>query len=211
MKAVLGIISGVLAGIIMICAIIAALTFWGPLDLARESAGVKKGMAGPAETPQLPSTVVIIPSFSASPSLPDPSPSALDTAISPIQTPPVPQASPPFQTDTAVDFSLDITRVSGSDYSRRVSSILTNTGDADAHDTTVKVEAYYQGSKIKLAGDEYVLHNLGTIGAGLAATITTDLKFSIPDGNKVMKNGADFVVTISSKEIVKTFDYSYKP
>jgi hypothetical protein len=211
MKAVSGIIAGVFLGIVIAGALISVLVFLGPLDFS--PAALSAGAAAPVtETP--PTTVKDAP-----PSPSAASPAAASQAPVPSSTlkrPPssvvsVPGTSPAPEIKKTVDFSLEISGVSGSGYSRRVSSRLTNRGKADAHNSAVKVEAYYQGSKIKLGGKDYILQSLGTLTAGASQAIDTDLKFSIPDGTKILKNGVDFVITITSDEKSVKINYHYQP
>jgi hypothetical protein len=211
MKAVSGIIIGVFLGIVIICILIAVLVFYGPLKFDRNIVTEKTAAAAPfTKTPYSPA-VETPPSPSASSVVTTPSPAAPAAPASSSPTTSVPQTSPAPEIKKTVDFSLQIIGVSGSGYSRRVSSRLANTGTADAHNTAVKVEAYYQGSKIKLGGQEYILQNLGIINAGISQTVETDLKFSIADGTKILKNGVDFVITITSDEKSTSLNYHYKP
>jgi len=211
MKAVAGIIAGVFLGIFVICIITAVLVFFGPLKFDRNIVAEKTAAAAPyTEAPFSPSEKAP-PSPSASPVVNTPSPSAPATRIPPSPLTSAPKTSPAPEIKKTVDFSLQIVGVSGSGYTRRVSSRLTNTGTADAHNTVIKAEAYYQGSKIKLGGKEYILQNLGIINAGISQAVETDLKFSIADGTKILKNGVDFVITITSDEKSTSLNYHYKP
>lgn len=52
---------------------------------------------------------------------------------------------------------------------------------------------------------------VGTLGPGAKITKQVAVEFGFFDGAKVLQNGADIVLTVSSDEKTQTFTYSYKP
>ncbi len=217
MRAVWGIFAGVFLGIVLIVVLAALLAIFGPFRFDGETAAATTMPDTPAAqiTPSSPaitqptpvaSPAVITPSKPAPAATTPLSPlTSLPPALSPLATSSIPE------TKKEVNFQWEMISITGSGYSRHISSRLTNTGSADAHNTVIKIEAYYQGSKVKIGGKEYILHNLGTISAGTTQQIETDIRFSITDGTKIRKNGVDFTVSLSSDEKNLSVSYHYSP
>jgi len=110
-----------------------------------------------------------------------------------------------------VKFALEITSINGGDFSRSVSAQLTNVGTADAHNVWGKIEAYYQGIRIKLSGQDYVRKDIGLLAARNSVTTDVTLSFSIIDAIKISQNGVRLVLTVFSDEFTQTFYYDYMP
>jgi hypothetical protein len=201
MKTILGIISGVFIGCMLAFSALAVFRFSGPFQASQEELSGKPEVSSPG------------PSISISP-LPLEI-SANEYPSSPVSPLPVPLSSAVSQPAPAetkkVDFGLAISGVSGSGLARKVSARITNTGTSDAHNTSLKVEAYSQGSRVKLGGKEYILQNLGTLKAGESQPVEADISFNITEGPRILKDGADFVITISSNEKILSLNYNYKP
>ena len=110
-----------------------------------------------------------------------------------------------------VKFSLEITGISGSGFSRSVSARLTNVGTVNAHNVWGKIEAFYQGTRITLSGHDYVRKDIGLLSAGNSVITDVTLNFSLIDAIKISQNGVSLVLTIFSDEFAQTFYYDYTP
>jgi hypothetical protein len=205
MKTAIGIAGGVLLGCLLVFSGLIALKTWGPFQASAKKLAAEDSF-----------TLSPVPSLLLSP-VPVEGASARTTA-SPSSSPPPTSPSSPTKSlgqtrtvTTFVNFDLSLTGASGSALSRQVSARLNNTGTGDAHNTSIKIEAVYQGTRLKLGGKDFLLQNLGTLNAGQNRTIQADLSFNISDGSKINKNGVDFVVTLASDEYQKTLEYNYKP
>ncbi len=203
MKSALGIATGVVLGLAVVVSVFFALLSSHPFQANPGQPPVETTLPSPATLPltvaavTLPSTVA-----TASPSPPESQTSPVAVSPAPTRTP----LKPP-----AVSFSLSISSMTGSGFSRTVSAVIKNTGSADAHNTGLKVEAFYQGSKVKLGGQDSIQQTLGTLKAGESRPLQAVLSFSLTDGARILENGARFVITISSDEKTQTLDYSFTP
>jgi len=110
-----------------------------------------------------------------------------------------------------VDFALSITGVTQSGLSATVTADLINNGTSTAHIVSVKVEVFSGGSRVQISGQDFLTVPVGTLGPGAKATKQVTLEFGFMDGMKMAQSGADFVLTVSSDEKTRTFNYSYKP
>jgi hypothetical protein len=204
MKTVLGVVTGVFLGCIIVFAGLSVLLFWGPFRTGQASPSL--AVAAPSTLPTL--LVSALPAVS--PSAPYTPPAAPEpAALPPAAT--VPLKSPPAAVKPVVLFDLSITAVSGSGFSRLVFARITNLGTADAHHASIKVEAFYQGSRVKIGGKDYFLQDLGTLKAGAFQAVQADLSFPITDISRINKNGVDFVVTLGSDEHRQSLQYHYQP
>jgi len=108
-------------------------------------------------------------------------------------------------------FDIRIISISGDGLSREVVSSLTNNGDADVHNTRVKIQVYSGEDVIKLNGSNTIVAELGTVKAGETVETTVTASFSVLDGLKVTNNGAVFYLTVYSDEKTETLRYDYTP
>jgi hypothetical protein len=200
MKTTLGIITGVFIGCFLAIGALAVLRFSGPFQASQEDLSGRPVISSPR------------PSISFSPPPLSTAVSEHAPSISPMPGSPSPPVSQPSPAENMkVDFGLSISGVSGSGLSREVFARITNTGTGDAHNTSLRVEAFYQGSRVKLGGKDYILQNLGTLKAGESKPVEADVSFNITDGPKIIQNGAEFTITISSDEKTLSLNYHYKP
>jgi hypothetical protein len=111
--------------------------------------------------------------------------------------------------EAGVDFEFSVIKISGSGLSRIVDAQLTNTGDADAHNISVKIKAFSGDSIIRLNGEDYIEVIVGTIAAGDRIEKQIELNVSIIDGLKITQTGLYIEMTISSDEysIIQSYDY----
>jgi hypothetical protein len=186
MKTTLGIILGVILGFLVLMAIVALLVF-----------------------------MYIIPAVSQTSITSFPAPS-ITYSPAPNSATPVPTVSKPSPTTTTstgndVNFVLNINSVSGTDFSRRISAELINTGTNNAQNTWVKVEVFSGGNKIKIKGEDFLRKDIGTLKAGMSTIQQVTLSFSPFDAAKLLLNGAAFNLTICSDQKTQTFSYDYKP
>ncbi len=152
------------------------------------------------------------PSSSPSPA-PSPSPTPPPTQPPPTTPPTTTNAPAPTATQPAaeVNFEIAITNISGSGLSRTITADITNTGIKDAHDVWVKLEVFSQQTRVSLDGKDSLRVDVGTLPAKTSVTKQATLVFSITDGLKIMRNGADFTLTINSTERTQTMSQFYKP
>lgn len=139
----------------------------------------------------------------------------------PSLTSPVPAAKPatstaqtvtPVSGNSGVTFSAAITGISGTDLtSRAINAQLTNTGTADAHNVSARVDVISQGSQIRLNGQNYLTQSFGTLKTGSTVAIQETISVSITEGLKILQNGAVVILTISSDEKTQTVSYNYQP
>jgi hypothetical protein len=200
-KTALGIMTGVfLGGIIVFVGLITTLRFFGPFQASQDDASGIAVMPSPGPIILISPTPVIstVTGYSPSPAI-----------AAPVTSAPVIRRIPAEKIN--VKFGLSITGVSGSGFSRTVSARITNSGANAAHNTNIKVEAYYQGSRVKLGGKDYIQQNLGTLRAGETRQVEATLSFNITDGTRILKNGVEFVITLSSDENTQFLNYHYTP
>jgi hypothetical protein len=205
---VVGILTGICLGFVIVLTGLLTLSSAIPFQASQTSHSGETFAPSPGPTLQIAAAPVVdrstgqAPSSIASPVTPSPDPSR-----------PVKSQLPPDSTavQNRVVFDLSITGVSGSGFSRIVFARITNTGTADAHNASILVEAFYQGSKVKLAGKDNILISLGTLKAGENRTVQADLSFNIADSARINKNGVDFVITLKSDENQQSLKYNYIP
>ncbi|MBI4320870.1 MAG: hypothetical protein HY675_20450 [Chloroflexi bacterium] len=127
--------------------------------------------------------------------------------------PPVTVTGAPPATAPAskVAFDLKIGSVSQSGLSANVTATLTNNGAADAHNVWAKVEAFVQGSRVKVNGADYLRVDVGELKAKSAVSRQVTLSFGIFDAAKLVQSGGRFVLTVSSDEATQPFAYDYQP
>jgi hypothetical protein len=122
------------------------------------------------------------------------------------------QTSPPVSDISGVNFSAAITGITGTDLnSRSINAQLTNTGTADAHNVSTRVDVTSQGYQIRLNGQNYLTQSFGTIKTGSTVAIQETISVSITDGLKIIQNGAAVILTISSDEKTQSVSYNYQP
>jgi len=109
-----------------------------------------------------------------------------------------------------VAFELSVISISGSGLSRTVDAQLVNTGNANAHNIKVKIEAFAGNFPIRLNGDNYIEIEAGTIAAGEAIFRQIELSVSVIDGLKITQQGLRIEMTISSDEYGFTQSYDYQ-
>jgi hypothetical protein len=192
MKFVLGVITGVLIGCLVLGSVFLAIRSTGPFQAAQ---------ARPAST----HTAAKTSRPTSTPSRTAPSPA------SSIPSPAAPTASRTAINQGVVTFDLAITGVSGSGFTRLVSAAMTNTGSAVAHHVSIKVEAFCQGSRIKLGGKDAYQQELGSLAAGESLNVEAELSLNLADGARVLKNGADLAITIVSDEKTQSQKYTVNP
>jgi hypothetical protein len=192
MKTTLGIILGVIAGFIVLTAVIVilALTFVMPAFTEYSNQSTTAPVTG-HET-------FIPPSTSTST---QPAPSSTQKPISTSTT----------TTSNDVNFSLNILDVSGADLSRTVTAQLLNKGSIDATNCWVNIEVFSSGSRIKINGEEYQRIDLGTLKAGEPSVTQVQMSFSMFDAPRMIKNGVNFNITLYSDQKTQTFSYDYQP
>jgi hypothetical protein len=135
------------------------------------------------------------------------------TSPSPTVKPPVtsPAVQSPSPVPGNVDFTFFVFPPTGSGFSRTFSSDITNTGNIDAHNVWVKVEASSGGTRVPVNGQDFLRVDIGTIKVGATARQETTIEFSLADGLKIMQSGAQFVLTVISDEKTQAFSYNYTP
>ena len=92
-----------------------------------------------------------------------------------------------------------------------VSARISNTGTDDAHHVWAKVEIIYQGSIVKIEGQDYLRKDIGTIKAGETITAQATINLGLSDGIKISQNGATVRLTIYSDEKIETLSYDFQP
>jgi hypothetical protein len=190
----LGIILGIILGIVITVIAAVVIVFLLVLPATRE---VSSG-SGPAVTTPVATAAPTTGTSNSTPYSPLPT-----SGTSPAQTP---------ASTANVNFSLNIPSVTISGItSVDISAQLTNTGREDVHNVTGKIEVLYQGSRIKINGQDDVILSLGTIKAGETITRQVKLSFGLFDGLKISQGGATFNLTITSDEKTETVSYDYKP
>jgi hypothetical protein len=118
----------------------------------------------------------------------------------------------PISLNANVDFNLYITAIAESGLtSREVTAQITNTGNTDAHNTWVHIEAFSQGNKCKINGKYSILEDFGTIKSGETLTRQVNILFSVFDATGIMQNGVSFHLTINSDEKSQLMTYDYTP
>jgi hypothetical protein len=207
MKLVLGIVIGVILGII----VAGAGAFYGIRSLTQalssESvSGLSSSEAGQATTPSLFMTSAPTP---ASTSTPHPSISTPLTSAAPgtSQTPSV--ILPPIQ--GSVNFTLNL--ISYNIFGPTSATLdlqITNTGNIDAHHVWGKVELFYQGTLVKINGQDYYRADIGDIKSRASVTTRVDLNVNLIDGSKILANGGTFNLTVFSDEYTQNFRFNFK-
>src|SRR5512137_2130878 len=134
MKTTLGIIIGVIAGFIIL---VAVLAFFVYLYVVPKINQFSSGQISPPAS--IYSTTTTKPPVSTTPAI---------TTTKPQTT------SLPSPQD--VNFALNITDVSGSGLSRTISAQITNTGKTDAQNTWGKIEVFSEANRIKINGQDSV-------------------------------------------------------
>lgn len=141
---------------------------------------------------------------SATPTLPPSAPTA---------TPAIPPSAPtatPVSAAQPVDFQLRIAKVEETGLtSRRMTAEMTNIGDSDAHNVSVKLEVSSRGKRIAVNGQDSVTVAVGTIGARQTVSRAIDISFSLADGFTIQQQGADFLATITSTEKTSALRFTY--
>ena len=127
---------------------------------------------------------------------------------------PVPAVQPPAATPVPaiqpVDFQLRIAKVEETGLtSRRMTAEMTNTGDSDAHNVSVKLEVSSRGKRIAVNGQDAVTVAVGTIGARQMVSRAIDVSFSLTDGFTIQQQGAEFLVTVTSTEKTSALRFTY--
>jgi hypothetical protein len=192
MKTTLGIILGVIAGFIVLTAVIVilALTFVMPAFTEYSNQSTSAPVQD-HETYTVPSTTTT-------------------SQIAPSSTQ-KPVSASTTTTINDVKFTLNILDVSGADLSRTVTAQLLNTGSIDATNCWVKIEVFSSGSRIKINGEEYQRIDLGTLKAGEPFITQVQMSFSVFDAPKMIKNGVTINITLYSDHKTQTFSYDYQP
>jgi hypothetical protein len=190
MKTTIGIILGAVLGAI----IVTGVTLWMVSSLfspRTQESPSNVAITTPQTTITPPAPLTIVPS-TISPTLPP------ITGESPAQS--------------GVNFKLNINNFSISGLnSGTVDAQITNTGTSDAHNVWVKLEIIYQGSIIKIGGQDYFRKDLGTIKPGETVTSQVNITVSLTDGIKIAQNGSSFRLTVYSDEKTQTLTYDYHP
>lgn len=101
--------------------------------------------------------------------------------------------------------------MTGAGFSRTVAADIKNTGSRDAHNAWLKLEAFSQGSRVRLSDSDFFRVDVGTLPAGASMTRQANLRISLADGLRLAQNGAQVVLTITSDEATQTFNYDFKP
>jgi hypothetical protein len=89
--------------------------------------------------------------------------------------------------------------------------MLINTGNADAHNVSVKVQAFCGDSAIHINGRDSLDVYIGTLQDGGSITKQADMSFNVIDGLRISQRGAHLLMTIFSDEYTKIMYYDYKP
>lgn len=111
-----------------------------------------------------------------------------------------------------VSFNINITGIIEDGMTTRiVTAQLTNTGTADAHNTRVKIEAFSQGSRVKLNNQDFLQEEYNTVKAQQTITREVSISFSLFDAPKLMQNGVTLNLTINSDEKSQSLSYDYRP
>jgi archaellin len=186
----LGIFIGVVIGFILVAASAAVVFATLKLPSTRESQNV------------IPTTIA---QSTPLPSLTSPVPAAKPATSAA-------HIVPPVAGNSEVNFSAAINGISGTDLtSRTINAQLTNTGTADAHNVSARVDVTSQSSQIRLNGQNYLTQSFGTIKTGSTVAIQQTVSVSITDGLKILQNGATVILTISSDEKTQAVSYNYQP
>lgn len=108
-------------------------------------------------------------------------------------------------------FDVKIKEMAGSGLTRTVTAEVTNTGKSDAHNVWGKIEVFSQGVRARVAGNDFVRVDLGTVKAGQTATGQAAVQFGLFDGLRLKQNGANVVLTVNSDQGEQTFNYDIRP
>jgi hypothetical protein len=186
MKTTIGIILGVILGLIIITIVSVWLVFSVFSSDTQPNTGNSPTIVSP------PPTTKVEPDFPSNPISPS------------IITP-----SPPGST---VNYSVNITgfQVSGLSSGTVVAQI-SNTGTGDSHNVWAKVEIIYQGSIVRIAGQDSLRKDIGTVKAGGTITTEATINLGLTDGIKISQNGATIRLTIYSDEKTETLSYDFQP
>lgn len=149
----------------------------------------------PASSPERPTPAV------------PPSPQTLTPVRAPTPTP-VPAQAP--GAPRPIDFQLRIAKIEETGLtSRRLTTELTNTGDADAHNVSVKLEVFSRGQRIAVNGKDAETVSADVVPARQTLSRAMDISFSLADGFTIQRQGAEFVVTITSTEKTSVMRFTY--
>ena len=86
-----------------------------------------------------------------------------------------------------------------------------NNGTGTVHNVAAKIEVFSGGFRVQVNGQDFLTVAVGTLSPGSKISEQVAVKFNLFDGAKVLQNGADIVLTLTSDEKNQTFNYSYKP
>jgi hypothetical protein len=203
MKTNLAIILGVALGVIIIStalSVFVIVTFFLPADRSTSSdstVNTPSTVNAPSITTSLPRTIAA-----------SPSPTYVNSTPAGTQTPVT--SSPAANAE--VSFNINITGIIEEGLTTRiVTAQLTNTGTADAHNTWVKIEAFSQGSRVKLNNQDFLQEKFDTIKAKQTITREVSISFNLFDAPKLMQNGVTLNLTINSDEKSQSLSYDYRP
>ncbi|MDD5702150.1 MAG: hypothetical protein PHU23_08895, partial [Dehalococcoidales bacterium] len=77
--------------------------------------------------------------------------------------------------------------------------------------TRVKIEAFSQGSRVKLNNQDFLQEEYNTVKAQQTITREVSISFSLFDAPKLMQNGVTLNLTINSDEKSQSLSYDYRP
>jgi hypothetical protein len=185
-------VSAIIGGLIAMGVIIAIIVF-RVLPLSPETKPETSSVTTPTASPPVTTnTVIPTSSISANPSTPKPT-----------------QSSSTFAN---VNFELYVSSVNISGItSATITSQLSNNGTSDAHNAWAKVEAYQQGTRLQINGQDFFRQDLGTIKAASTTEVRVTLSFNPLDALKVLQNGATFSLSLISDEKTQNMSYDYHP
>jgi hypothetical protein len=184
MNKILGIVLGVIIGIVALVLIIIVVIILWILPAINQNS----------------SSQTTTPAFTTTPT-------TLSTTIAKTTT--ANQTTAPAAND--VSFSINITEISGTGLSRTITSQIRNDGSIDAQNCQARIEVFSGGNRIKISGQDFLIHPLGTLKAKVITTTRVTLSFSVFDAPLILANGATFNLTISSDQKTQTFSYDYTP
>jgi hypothetical protein len=154
----------------------------------------------PSSTPVSSATSPVSPLATSQPA------STLTPAITFVPPPP-PVTTPSPSPVQSEDIFFEIINIAGSGFNRTATGQLTNAGFTDLHNAKLKVEIYSGGKLIKNNGQPFVEKSFGIISAGTSVNGTVEIKLSLTDGLFVQENGVSFVLTFTSDEKTRVFNY----
>jgi hypothetical protein len=193
MRTAIGIILGVVAGFIVLMAVIAILAFVYVVPAVNQISN------------QFTATPVTSYQTSVPPSTTTTSKPIPNSTQSPVQT------SSTTAEDNNINFTLEILSVSGANLSRTVTAMVINAGRIDAENCRAKIEVFSSNNRIKINGQAYLEQDLGTLKPGEPSISEVTLSFSALDAPKLLKNGVTINITLYSDQKTQTFSYDYQP